>query len=317
LQFTAGGGASLERQRQRNKALRVLDNLQRITLQAKGHRTGDAFRLAIVCELILFNGHDIAYEGAVLQRYCELVLELAMAVTFCWHRSDAQQRQQLILTERDLPVNDSTAIVVRFVESIFQTFDRPVLIQTLLRTLVQARQGKAINVPVVASSPRVWIPRESLWCEFEDEVPISAPTFWVEEQLDRAAMLVPGLVHVLRDQTTFRMEENLTYVQLARLDNNHGGREDCILLVGQRDSWVVVDPLSVEEEDVPQTKGMLLIGVIRAPQGVTCHIDRGFALMTWIREVFVHGMPLQGVTFQGKSDKIRCTLEHYFKCMFH
>ena len=311
------GGASLERQRQRNKALRGLDNLQRIALQAKGHRTDDAFRLAIVCELILFNGHGIAYEGAVLQRYCELVLELAMAVTFCWRSSDAQQRQRLILSERDLPVNDSTAIVVRFAESIFQTFDRTVLVRTLLRTLVQARQGKVIDVPVVVSSPRVWNPRESLWCEFEDEVPISAPTFWVEEQLDRAAMLVPGLVHVMRDQTIVLMEENLTYVQLARLDNDHGGREDCILLVGQRDSWVVVDPLSVEDEDVPQTKGMQLIGVIRAPQGVTCHIDRGFALMTWIREVFVHGMPLQGVIFQGQSDKIRCTLEHYFKCMFH
>ena len=310
------GGASLERQRQRNRALRGLDNLQRIALQAKGHRTGDAFRLAIVCELILFNGHGIAYEGAVLQRYCELVLELAMAVKFCWRSSDAQQRQRLILAERDLPVNDSTAIVVRFAESVFQTFDRTLLIQTLLRTLVQARQGKAINVPVAISRPRVWIPRESLWYEFEDEVPISAPTFWVEEQLNRAAMLVPGLVHVARDQTIVRMQENFTYVQLARLDNNHDGREDCILLVGQRDSWVVVDPLSVEEEDVPQTTGMLLIGVIRAPQGVTCHIDRGFALMTWIREVFVHGMPLQGVTFQGNSDKIRCTLEHYFKCMF-
>ena len=310
------GGASLERQRQRNRALRGLDNLQRIALQAKGHRTGDAFRLAIVCELILFNGHGIAYEGAVLQRYCELVLELAMAVKFCWRSSDAQQRQRLILAERYLPVNDSTAIVVRFTESVFQTFDRTLLIQTLLRTLVQARQGKTINVPVVISSPRVWIPRESLWYEFEDEVPISAPTFWVEEQLNRAAMLVPGLVHVLRDQTIVRMQENFTYVQLARLDNNHDGRENCILLVGQRDSWVVVDPLSVEGEDVPRTKGMLLIGVIRAPQGVTCHIDRGFALMTWIREVFVHGMPLQGVTFQGNSDKIRCTLEHYFKCMF-
>ena len=311
------GGANLERRRQRNKALRGLDNLQRIALQAKRHGNDDAFRLAIVCELVLLDGHDIAYEGAVLQRYCELVLELAMAVTFRWRSSDAQQRQRLIFTERDLPVNDSTAIVVRFADSVFQTFDRTMLIQTLLPTLVHARQGIPIDVPVVASSPRAWVPRESLWCEFEDEVPISAPTFWVEEQLDKAAMLVPGLVHVLRDQTIDRMEENRTYVQLARLDHNHGGREDCILLVGQRDSWVVVDPLSTEEEDVPQSKGLLLIGVIRAPQGVTCHIDRGFALMTWIREVFVHGMSLQGVTFQGESDKIRCTLEHHFKCIFH
>ena len=316
LSFVASmGGASLERRRQRNKALRGWDNLQRIAMQAKRHALDDAFRLAIVCELILRDGQGISYEGAVLQRYCELILELSMTVTFRWRASAAQQRHRLIFTERDLPANDPTAIVVRFVDSTFQTFDRNQLIKTLIPNLVEARRGMTMDVPTAVDS-RPWTPRESYWFEFDEEIPTSAPTLWVEEQLVRATILVPGLVHIVRDQTIDRMEEDCTYVQIARLGHVDGG-EGCVLLVGQRDSWVVIDPLSTEDDDIPQVTGMRLVGVIRAPQGVDSATDRGFALMTWVREVFVHGMSVHDVPFRGETDRIRCTLEHHFGCLFH
>lgn len=312
------GGASSERRRQRNKCLRGFDNLQRLAARARKYVGDQAFRLATVCEFVIPDDkNSIRYHGAVLQRYCELIVELSMVVTFRWRVSAMQQRQRLIFTEGYLMVNDPTAVVVRFMGSPFQTFDRQLLFRSLLPILVDAVQGNTLSVPVLFDQLS-WVPQDSLVCDFEQVMPDYAPTLWVKQQLDKAALLVPGLVHLSLDETIACMQEDLTYVQIARLDLDVAdGIDDCVLLVGQRDLWIVVDPLLPNLEDVPGMIGRNLAGAIREPRGVTRSSDRGFALMTWIREVFVHGMPIDKVLFRGQQDREQCVFEQHFGCLFH
>ena len=312
------GGASCERRRERNKCLRGFDNLQRLAVRARKYAGDRAFRLATVCEFVIpDDNNSIRYQGAVLQRYCELIVELSMAVTFRWRVSAMQQRQRLIFTEGHLMANDPTAVVVRFMGSPFQTFNRQLLFQSLLPILVDAVQGNTLFVPVLLDQPS-WVPQDSLVCDFEEVVPESAPALWVKEQLEKAAILVPGLVHVSPDETIACTKEDLTYVQIARIGLDHAdGIDDCVLLVGQQDSWIVVDPLLPDVEDVPEMIGRNLVGAIKEPRGVTRSSDRGFALMTWIREVFVHGMPIDKVLFRGQQDREQCVLEQHFGCVFH
>lgn len=312
------GGASSERRRQRNKCLRGFDNLQRLAVRARKYVGDRAFRLATVCEFVIpDDNNSIRYHGAVLQRYCELIVELSMVVTFRWRVSAMQQRQRLIFTEGYLMANDPTAVVVRFMGSPFQTFDRQLLFQSLLPILIDAVQGNTLLVPVLPDQPS-WAPQDCLVCDFEEAVPDSAPALWVKQQLDKAAILVPGLVHVSADETIAGMKEDLTYVQIARLGLDHAdGNDDCVLLVGQQGSWIVVDPLLPDVGDVPEMIGRNIVGAIQEPRGVTRSSDRGFALMTWIREVFVHGMPIDKVLFRGQQDREQCVLEQYFGCLFH
>ena len=310
---TTLGGTSLEKRQRRSQVFRGFDNLQRLAFRAKQNVHLDGFRLGTVCEFVIPHTNNIPYEGAVLQRYCELVMELAMTVTLQWRVSSMQQRLRLIFTERDLPVNDPTAVVVRFSVSPFQTFDRHRLIQSLIPNLVQAGVGKTLTVPVDANLPP-WTPRERLVVEFEEVVPDCAPPTWIREQLEKACTLVPGLVPVLPEHTIDCMQKDLTYLRLARVDQGSGTN---VLLVGQRDSWVVVDPLAPESDGVPQVVGCQIVGVIRAPSGVEHLRDSGFALMTLIREVFVHGIHVDEVHFRGPSDRLQCAFEHYMGCLFH
>lgn len=302
--------------KQRNryvKRFREFHNLHRIAVRANGYAVNRAFRLVSVCEFVVANPYSVEYQGAVLQRYCELIVELAMTVGFRCRTSAMQQRQRLVITAQDVFANDPNAIVVRFQYSPFQTFDRYALIKALAPNLIDARRGLTIEVPVDASLSS-WCPREDLWDDLEDVViPKSVPLLWVKRQLDRAASLVPGLVHVLHGEMIEGMQKDSTYVQVARLD----GTDDCVLLVGQQDTWVVIDPLSTSDDQFPKATGYQIVGVIRVPRDVLDHGDRGFALMTWVREVFVHGLPIHEVSFRGESDREQCTLEHHLKCFLH
>ena len=71
--------------------LRPFDNLQRLAVRAKKYALDKTFRLATVCEFVILDIRHILYEGAVLQRYCELIIEFAMSVTFSWRTSAMQQ----------------------------------------------------------------------------------------------------------------------------------------------------------------------------------------------------------------------------------
>lgn len=193
--------------------------------------------------------------------------------------------------------------------------------QTLVPHLAMTGLGKTVVVPVDVNPP-LWTPRQCLLNEFDEVVPTAAPFEWIAQHLEMVTVLVPWLVHIDGDVLGDRTKENWTYVQIARLNGgisiNNDDQKEYVLLVGQRDSWVVIDPLSSEgDEDVPDVVGRRLAGVIRAPRGVTSRTDRGFALMTWIRDVFVHGLPIDKVNFRGQPDRVRCTLEHHLRCFFH
>lgn len=310
------GGASHEMREKRKKLFRGLDNLQRLAMAARKYKDLDGFRLGTVCELIVSVTDSIPYEGAVVRRYCELISEMAMAITLQWRDSTSQQTRRLIFTEGNLPPNDPTAVVVRFLASPFQSFDRYQLVKAVLTHLVKPKVGWMIDVPVETKVPE-WTPSESILRDFDEAVPSFAPTEWVTQHLEMASTLVPGLVHVLPGQTVNLMHNDLTYVQIARLNQIGHANTESVLLVGQLGTWVVIDPLwSEEEEDLGENERQLA-GVLRAPRGVTSNSDRGFALMTWIREVFVHGMAIDDVQFRGERDRERCTLEHHLKCLFH
>jgi hypothetical protein len=313
---TTLGGASHEMRKKRSRLFRGLDNLQRLAMAAKQYKGLDGFRLGTVCELIVSLTDSIPYEGAVVRRYCELVLEMAMAITLQWRDSSSQQTRRLIFTEGNLHPNDPTAVVVRFLASPFQSFNRYQLVETILTRLVEPNVGWTIDVPVEAKVP-LWTPSESILRDFDEAVPSFAPTEWITRHLEMASTLVPGLVHVLPGQTVDRMHSDLTYVQIARLNQLGQVINESVLLVGQLDTWVVIDPLWSEEHEDLGEDGRQLVGVLRAPRGVTRSSDRGFALMTWIREVFVHGIAIDDVQFRGEQDRERCTLEHHLRCIFH
>ena len=311
-----GGGGHLER-KQRSQMFRGLDNLQRLALRAKRYGCLDGFRMGTVCEFILPLTESIQHQGAVLQRYCELVVEMAMVTSIQWRASTVQQTRRLIFTERDLPSNDPTAVVVRFLGSPFQSFDRCELFKNIVKHLVAPKLGWTIKVPVDGNSSK-WSPPEAILRDYDEVTPRFAPTDWIAARLDMASTLVPGLVHVLPGQNIDRMYRDVTYVQIARLAQADDVSEESVLLVGQRDTWIVVDPLWSEESNKELNgDGRRLVGALRAPRGVSHSADRGFALMTWIRDVFVHGTSMDDVQFRGQPDRDRCTLEHYLKCFFH
>ena len=310
------GGASHEMREKRKKLFRGLDNLQRLAMAARQYKDLDGFRLGTVCELIVSATDSIPYEGAVVHRYCELVSEVAMAITLQWRDSCSQQTRRLIFTEGNLHPNDPTAVVVRFLASPFQSFNRYQLVRTVLTHLEKPKVGWTIDVPVEAKVSE-WTPSESILRDFEEAVPSFAPAEWITQHLEMASTLVPGLVHLLPGQTVNCMHSNLTYVQIARLNQMGHANTQSVLLVGQLDTWVVIDPLWSEEEGDLGENERQLAGVLRAPRGVTRNSDRGFALMTWIREVFVHGMAIDDVQFRGERDRQRCTIEHHLKCLFH
>jgi len=313
---TTLGGASPEMRKRRSAIFRGMDNLQRLAMEAKRFKGLDGFRLATVCELIVPLTDNIRYEGAVVQRYCEFVLEMTMAITLQWRDSVMQQTRRLIFTESGLHPNDPTAIVVRFLASPFQPFDRCKLVQAIANHLVRPDIGWTIEVPVDTRAI-AWTPRESILRDFDEPVPNHAPIEWIAQHLDMASSLVPGLVHVLPGQALGRMNNDWTYVQIARLDQTGYNDVDIVLLVGQLDTWVVIDPLYSKDDHDAGGDGRQMGGVLRAPHGVTRKTDRGFALMTWIREVLVHGMAMDNVKFRGHPDRERCTLEHHLKCLFH
>lgn len=313
---TEFGGRSLSRRKERSHMFRGMGNLQGLAVRAKQYRGLGGFRLGTVCEFVVPLTEDISYEGAIMQRYCELVVEMSMAIDMQWRASAAQQIRRLIFTERDLPANDPTAVVVRFLVSPFQSFNRYDLVEAILRHLVAPGLGWTLDVPVDAKVP-AWTPPEAILQEFDEITPDIAPTAWIKEHLNMASKLVPGLIHVLPGETVGRMYGDLTYVQIARVDKPSDFDKASVLMIGQRDSWIVVDPLWSESEEELKGDERHLLGVLRAPDGVTHSIDRGFALMTWIREVFVHGLPIDAVKFRGHPDRERCTLEHHLKCLFH
>lgn len=313
---TTLGGASPEMRKRRSAIFRGLENLQRLAMEAKRFKGLDGFRLGTVCELIVPLTDNVRYEGAVVRRYCEFVLEMAMAITLQWRDSVMQQTRRLIFTEGGLHPNDPTAIVVRFLASPFQPFDRCQLVEAIANHLVRADIGWTIEVPVDARAP-AWTPRESILRDFDEPVPSHAPIEWIAQHLDMASSLVPGLVHVLPGQALGRMDGDGTYVQIARLDQTGCNDMEIVLLVGQLDTWVVIDPLYSEDDHDAGGDGRQMGGVLRAPHGVTRKTDSGFALMTWIREVLVHGMAMDNVEFRGQPDRERCTLEHHLKCLFH
>lgn len=313
---TTLGGASPEMRKRRSAIFRGLDNLQRLAMEAKRFKGLDGFRLGTVCELIVPLTDNVRYEGAVVRRYCEFVLEMAMAITLQWRDSVMQQTRRLIFTEGGLHPNDPTAIVVRFLASPFQPFDRCQLVEAIANQLVRADIGWTIEVPVDARAP-AWTPRESILRDFDEPVPSHAPIEWIAQHLDMASSLVPGLVHVLPGQALGRMDGDGTYVQIARLDQTGYNDMEIVLLVGQLDTWVVIDPLYSEDDHDAGGDGRQMGGVLRAPHAVTRKTDSGFALMTWIREVLVHGMAMDNVEFRGQPDRERCTLEHHLKCLFH
>ena len=310
------GGASHEMREKRKKRFRGLDNLQRLAMAAKQYKHLDGFRLGTVCELIVSATDSIPYEGAVVRRYCELLSEVAMAITLQWRDSCSQQTRRLIFTEGNLHPNDPTAVVVRFLASPFQSFNRYELVKTILAHLTKPKVGWRIDVPVEAKVPD-WTPSDSILRDFDEAVPSFAPPEWVTQHLEMARTLVPGLVHVLPGQTVNYMHSDLTYVQIARLNHTGHVNPETVLLVGQLDTWVVIDPLWSEENGDIGENERQLAGVLKTPHGVTCSNDRGFALMTWIREVFVHGNAIDDVQFRGERDRERCTLEHHLKCLFH
>lgn len=310
------GGASHEIREKRKKLFRGFDNLQRLAMAAKQYKDLDGFRLGTVCELIVSATDSIPYEGAVVRRYCELISEVAMAITLQWRDSCSQQTRRLIFTEGNLQPNDPTAVVVRFLASPFQSFNRYQLVKTILAHLTKPKVGWTIDVPVEAKVSD-WTPSESILRDFDEAVPPFAPTEWITQHLEMASTLVPGLVHVLPGETVDYMHGDLTYVQVARLNQMGHANTESVLLVGQLDTWVVIDPLWSREEDDLGENERQLAGVLRAPHGVTRRNDRGFPLMTWIREVLVHGMAIDDVQFRGDRDRERCTLEHYLKCLFH
>lgn len=310
------GGASHEMREKRKKLFRGLDNLQRLAMAAKQYKDLDGFRLGTVCELIVSATDSIPYEGAVVRRYCELISEVAMAITLQWRDSCSQQMRRLIFTEGNLQPNDPTAVVVRFLASPFQSFNRYQLVKTILAHLTKPKVGWTIDVPVEAKVSD-WTPSESILRDFDEAVPRFAPTEWITQHLEIASTLAPGLVHVLPGETVDYMHSDLTYVQVARLNQMGHANTESVLLVGQLDTWVVIDQLWSREEDDLGENERQLAGVLRAPHGVTSRNDRGFPLMTWIREVLVHGMAIDDVQFRGDRDRERCTLEHYLKCLFH
>lgn len=285
-------------------------------MAAKQYKDLDGFRLGTVCELIVSATDSIPYERAVVRRYCELISEVAMAITLQWRDSCSQQTRRLIFTEGNLQPNDPTAVVVRFLASPFQSFNRYQLVKTILAHLTKPKVGWTIDVPVEAKvSDRT--PSESILRDFDEAVPPFAPTEWITQHLEMGSTLVTGLVHVLPGETVDYMHSDMTYVQVARVNQMGHANTESVLLVGQLDTWVVIDPLwSREEDDLGENERQLAC-VLRAPHGVTCRSDRGFAVMTWIREVLVHGMAIDDVQFRGDRDRERCTLEHYFQCLFH
>lgn len=314
LAFVSGGSPS-ERSKQ-TRMFRGLDNLQRLAMRAKRYRSLDGFRLGTVCEFIVPLSNSIPYQGAVVQRYCELIVEMAMVIKVQWRSSASQQTRRLIFTECGLPSNDPTAIVVRFLASPFQPFDRCKLVETILKHLVAPGLGSTIYVELDAKESE-WSPRESFLRDFDEITPSVAPTDWIVRHLEMATMLVPGLVHVAPGQTIEFMSSSATYVQIARLGHTSDEDIDHVLLVGQLDAWIVIDPLWSEGDRDLDRDGQQFVGVLKAPHGVALGADRGFALMTWIREVFVHGKPIDDVHFRGQLDRDRCTLEHYLRCLFH
>ena len=294
--------------------LRRFDNLKRIAVRAKKYALDKTFRLATVCEFVILDVQHIPYEGAVLQRYCEFIIEFAMLVSFSWRTSAMQQRQRLVVTECLLAVDDPTAVVVRFEDSPFQTFDRIELFKGLASHLVETGRGVTVHVPV-AIDQLPWISRENLVMEFEGEIPAFVPLGWVEEYLNRVTNVVPELIHVSLSETIDDMHPEYTYLQMQMLSSV---TDDFVLAVGQRNAWVIVDPSHlVEENHMENHRGYRIVGVLRLPQGKVRCEEHGFALMTWIREVFVYGKPLSEIKYQSDTDKRQCTFEHHFKCLFY
>ena len=295
--------------------LRPFDNLQRLAVRAKKYALDKTFRLATVCEFVILDIQHIPYEGAVLQRYCELIIEFAMSVTFSWRTSAMQQRQRLVVTECFLAVDDPTAVVVRFEDSPFQNFDRIELFKELASRLVETGRGVTIHVPVVIDR-LPWTPRENLVMEFEGEIPAFVPLGWVDEYLNQVTNVVPELIHVSSDKIINDMHPEYTYLQIRVLSSVFA--DDFVLAVGQKNAWVIVDPSHLLEGNLMEdSRGCRIVGVLGLPQGKVRKEEHGFALMTWVREVFVYGKPLSEIKYRSDSDRRQCVFEHHFKCLFY
>ena len=200
-----------------------------------------------------------------------------------------------MVTECLLAVDDPTAVVVRFEDSPFQNFDRIELF-------------KEDRLP--------WTPRENLVMEFEGEIPAFVPLGWVEEYLNQVTNVVPELIHVSFHEIINDMHPEYTYLQIRVLSSVFA--DDFVLAVGQNNAWVIVDPSHLLEGNLMEdSRGCRIVGVLRLPQGKVRNEEHGFALMTWVREVFVYGKPLSEIKYRNDSDKRQCTFEHHFKCLFY
>ena len=149
--------------------------------------------------------------------------------------------------------------------------------------------------------------------EFEGKRPQSAPIHWVEEYLHMVAGIIPNLVYVCCDELICQMD--LMYLQVVLLHETDKN-DRMVLSVGQNTAWAIIDPLYSFGDEVGII-GRHTVGAIHSPQGVDDSKDVGFALMTWVREVFVYGKPIHEVKYRRKSDKEQCNFEVHFKCIFH